>query len=165
MTQFDAHEGQSKFSGSDPGILARITEQTLLAEQVKQFVFAVPRGSVVALGGLDRAILREIIDRSEDIPSDSRVLFVQLQPAANAEAYIEQVIAVFADTAKRLWPLWFGDINFVMCRDDVLGRETAGAIVRKAADAASDINYLGECSGSPCASGTPTSGGRRHARS
>jgi very-short-patch-repair endonuclease len=140
MTQFDAREGQFVSLGSDPNVLARSTEQTLLADQVARFIFAVPRGSVVTLGGLDGAIFREILDRSEDIPSDSRVLFVQLQPAAIAEAYIEQVIAALADTAKRLWPLWFGNISFATCRDDVLGREAAGTIVRQAVDAVPDIN-------------------------
>jgi very-short-patch-repair endonuclease len=57
-----------------------------------------------------------------------------------AEAYIEQVIAALADTAKRLWPLWFGNINFATCRDDVLGREAAGTIVRRAIDDVPDIN-------------------------
>jgi very-short-patch-repair endonuclease len=143
MTHFGARNGQSISSGSDPSGLARMAGQaglTLSADQVAPFLFAVPRGSVVALGGLDLAILTEMIDCSENIPSNGRALFVQVQRAANAEAYVEQVISALADTAKRLWPLWFGDVNFVMCRDDVLGREAAGAIVRKAADGCPEIN-------------------------
>jgi very-short-patch-repair endonuclease len=49
------------------------------------------------------------------------------------ESYVEQVIEALAETAKRLWPFWFTDVSFAMCRDDALGRQAAGVIAREAA--------------------------------
>jgi hypothetical protein len=76
--------------------------------------------------------LRELIDQAEHIPDDRRALFVRLQPAGSVEAYVEQVIAVLAETAMRLWPVWFTDVSFAMCGDDALGRQVAGVIAREA---------------------------------
>ncbi len=139
MTQFDIRKERSIAPRSDPGVSAQTTA-ALPSDHVARFVVAVPRGSVVALGGIDGAMLREMIDRAEDIPSDSRVLFLQLRPAGSVEEYIEQVIVVLAETAIRLWPVWFGDVSFAICRDDALGRDTVGAIVRNAAARTPDVN-------------------------
>jgi hypothetical protein len=115
------------------------SEQTLLSGQVAKFVFRAPEGSVVALGGIDGAALRELIDQAEHIADDRRVLFVRLRPVGSVEAYVEQVIAVLAETAMRLWPVWFTDVSFAMCCDDALGRQAAGVIVREAAAHAPSI--------------------------
>jgi hypothetical protein len=40
---------------------------------------------------------------------------------------------VLAETAMRLWPLWFTDVSFAMCCDDALGRQAARVIAREAA--------------------------------
>jgi very-short-patch-repair endonuclease len=105
----------------------------LESDQAAQFVFRAPEGSVVTLGGIDGASLRELIDQAEHIPGDRRALFVRLRPAAGVEAYVEQVIAVLAETAFRLWPVWFTNVSFAMCCDDALGRQAAGVIAREAA--------------------------------
>ncbi|MGH8324059.1 MAG: hypothetical protein ACRETD_09730, partial [Steroidobacteraceae bacterium] len=116
------------------------SEQTLLSGQAAQFIFCAPGGSVVTLGGIDGAALRELVDQAEDIPDDRRALFVRLRPAGSVEAYVEQVNAVLAETAMRLWPVWFTDVSFAMCRDDALGRQAAGVIAREAAARAPGVS-------------------------
>jgi hypothetical protein len=112
----------------------------LLSGQAAQFVFRAPGGSVVTLGGIDGAALRELVDQAEHIPDDRRALFVRLRPAGSIEAYVEQVIAVLAETAIRLWPVWFTDMSFAMCCDDALGRQAAGVIAREAAARAPGVS-------------------------
>jgi hypothetical protein len=147
MAQFDARtEGgaSSEFLRSsrvaDTRAVAVTSEQTLLSNQAAQFVFAAPEGSVVTLGGIDGAALRELVDQAEDIPDDRRALFLRLRPALTIEAYIEEVIAVLAKTATRLSPVWFTDVSFAMCCDDALGRRAAGVIAREAAARVSSIS-------------------------
>ncbi len=81
-----------------------------------------------------------MVDQAEHIPGDRRALFLRLRPADSVEAYVEQVIAVLAETAMRLWPVWFTDVSFAICRDDALGREAAGVITREAAARAPGVN-------------------------
>src|SRR6266566_9475819 len=140
MAQFDAgKEGavSSEFLRTsrvaDPRAVTVTSEQTLLSGQAAQFVFCAPRGSVVTLAGMDGAALRELVDQAEHIPDDRRALFVRLRPAGSVEGYVEQVIAVLAETALRLWPVWFTDVSFAMCSDDALGRKAVGVIAREAA--------------------------------
>lgn len=114
--------------------------QYLPIGDVAEFIFHVPGGSVVILGGVSSATLREVIDQSEPPSSDRRVLFVRLPSLANVEAYVEQVIAVLAETAMHLWPCWFTSVSFAMCRDDALGRQAAGVIARETAARFPTIN-------------------------
>jgi Protein of unknown function (DUF559) len=129
VAQFDAQ----KLLGSLNRAPTVTSEQTLLSGQAAQFVFRAPGGSVVTVGGIDGAALRELVDQAEHLPDDRRALFVRLRPAGSVEAYVEQVIAVLAETAMRLWPVWFTDVSFAMCSDDTLGRQAAGVIAREAA--------------------------------
>jgi hypothetical protein len=112
----------------------------LLARQVAQFVFRARPASVVVLGGLDSAAVRQLLDQEESIPDGRRTLFVQIRPAGNVADYIEQVIAALAETAMRLWPVWFNDVSFAMCRNDALGREAAGIIATETAVRSSGIS-------------------------
>jgi very-short-patch-repair endonuclease len=125
---------------SEPCSVAVTPEQTLLWGQAAQFVFRAPKGSVITLAGIDGAVLRELIDQAEHIADDRRALFVRLRSAGSVEAYVEQVIAVLAETAMRLWPVWFTDASFAMCRNDALGRQAAGVIARDAATRTPDVN-------------------------
>ena len=101
--------------------------------QVADFIFSAPKGSVITLAGIDGETLRELVDQAELIPDDRRALFVRLHRAESVESYVEQVIAAFAEAAIRLWPVWFTDVSFAMCRDDALGRRAAETITRQAA--------------------------------
>ncbi len=127
---------------------ARITEspahatasETLLSRQAAQFIFRAPAGSVVALSGINSTRLRDLVDQEECIPDNRRTIFVHLRPAGNVAAYVEEVIAVLAETAIRLWPVWFGDVSFAICSDNTLGRQTAGVIAREAAGCFSGVS-------------------------
>jgi very-short-patch-repair endonuclease len=147
VAQFDARKEGAVPSevlrtsrASEPRSITVTSEQTLLSGQAAQFVFRAPGGSVVALGGIAGAALRKLVDQAEHIPDDRRALFVRLRPAGSVEAYVEQVIAVLAETAMRLWPVWFTDVSFAMCRNDALGRQAAGVIAREAAARAPSIS-------------------------
>jgi hypothetical protein len=52
----------------------------------------------------------------------------------------ETASAVLAETAMRLWPVWFTDVSFAMCCDDALGRQAAGVIAREAAARAPGVS-------------------------
>jgi hypothetical protein len=134
-------ENLTAFHGIGPHQAGAVAaEQTLLTGQTAQFVFCAPRGSVVTLGGIDGATLRDLVDQVENPPDDCRALFVRLRPATSSEAYVEQVTTVLAETVLRLWPIWFTDVSFAMCRDDPLGRQAVGAIAREVAARTSGIS-------------------------
>jgi very-short-patch-repair endonuclease len=91
-------------------------------------------GSVRALGGIDDEGLRVILDEIEPARCKRRALFVRITPAATAEAVVEEVIDSLAETSRSLWPVWFTDVSFGKCRNDILGHLTLGAIARNAAE-------------------------------
>lgn len=109
-------------------------EQILPPSQAAQLVLYAREGSIVALGGIDGAALRELVDQAEHFPDNRRTLFAALRPDESAEAYVEQVIAVLAETALRLWPIWYTDVSFAMCETGSLGRMAADVIAREVAD-------------------------------
>jgi len=125
---------------SEPCAVTVTSAQRLLSGQVAQFVFRAPEGSVIALAGIDGAVLRELIDQAEKLTDDRRALFVPLRSAGSVEAYVEQVIAVLAETAMHLWPVWFTHASFAMCRNDALGRQAAGVIARDAATCTPNVS-------------------------
>ena len=145
MTQFQPLKGGAVSSEflrtsrfADPVTVT--SEQTLLSSEAAQFVFCAPAGSVLTLGGIDGVSLRELLDQVEHVPDDRRALFVRLGPARSVEAYVEHIIAVLAETAIRLWPVWFTDVSFALCCDNALGRDAAGVIAREAAARAPSIS-------------------------
>lgn len=142
MAQVDAQK-QGALSTSQASELrtAPVTSQAPLGlGEAAGFIFRVADGSVAVLGGIDLDTLREVIDRAEHLPHDRRALFIRLQPAKSVDAYVEQVIAALANTAMRLWPVWFTDVSFAICRDDALGRRAADVISREAAVRTPGIN-------------------------
>ncbi len=106
---------------------------TLSPSATAAFALAAPRGSVLALGGIDSEYLRRLLDQVEAGRASPRALFARIAPASTTEAIIEQVINLLSGTARRLWPIWFTDIDFGECRNDTLGRLAAAAMVRRAA--------------------------------
>jgi very-short-patch-repair endonuclease len=117
------------------------SEQAVISRpEAVQLVFHAPKGSVVALGGIDGAALRELTDITEHLPDDRRALFVRLRAARSIETCVEQVVTALAETAMRLWPVWFTDVSFAMCSNDTLGQQAAGAIARETATWVSDVN-------------------------
>ncbi len=98
------------------------------------FVLSAPAGAVVVLGGIDGESLRALIDEVEPEQCGRRALFTRIVAAPTTEAIVEQVINLLAETARRLWPIWFTDVSFGGCRSDTLGRLAAGVIARRAAE-------------------------------
>lgn len=111
-----------------------LPEQRLPKGVVAEFVLGAPEGSVRALGGIDGECLRTLFNEIEPERYARRALFARILPASTTEAVVEQVVNLLADTALRLWPMWFNDVSFAECRNDVLGRVAASAIARRAAE-------------------------------
>ena len=101
-------------------------------EAVARFVLGAPRHIVTALGGIDAMGLRAALDAVEPEPAGRRALAARIAPGQTTEAIVEQAIAVFADTARLIWPIWFTDMSFPD-RDDALGRLAAAVTARGAA--------------------------------
>lgn len=118
--------------------MAMATNQTVQPAQAAQCVLALPAGSITALAGIDAAALCELIDQTDHI--ERRALFARLRPARSPAAYVEQLIAVMAETARRLWPTWYTNVSFAMCGNDTLGRQAASSIARATAARSTDVN-------------------------
>jgi very-short-patch-repair endonuclease len=101
-------------------------------EAVAGFVLGASRHTVTALGGIDAMGLRAALDEVEPEPFGQRALAARIAPASTTEAIVEQAIAVLAETARLVWPIWFTDVSFP-ARDDALGRLAAVVTARGAA--------------------------------
>ncbi len=113
---------------------------TLPQAEAAPAVFGTPPGSLLVLCGITGGVLRELVDQTGCGPEDRRVLFIRLQPAASVAAHVEQALALLAEAARRLWPVWFTDVSFAMCGNDSLGRQAAGVIAREAAARVPGVN-------------------------
>jgi hypothetical protein len=122
------------FRGPSPTDVSSVPATPLPKPAVSALVWAAPRGSVLAFGGIGSECLRRIVDQVEAERDSPRALFARISPAPTTEAIIEQVIDLLSRTAHRLWPIWFTDVNFMECRSDTLGRLAAAAIIRRAAE-------------------------------
>jgi Protein of unknown function (DUF559) len=118
--------------GAVPSPVDTLTELPRAA--AAEFVLGALEGSVLALGGIDSEGLRVVLDAIEPDRCDRRALFVRIAPAPTTEAMVEQVIDLVTETARCLWPIWFTDVSFGECRNDMLGRFAAGVIARSAAE-------------------------------
>ncbi len=101
---------------------------------IADVIFGAASGSVLAVSGTTREqILRSL--NSTDRAHESRlVLFVPLEPATSTEQIVEHVADVLAETALRMWPVWFTDVSFAGSRDDTLGREAVRIMARQASE-------------------------------
>jgi very-short-patch-repair endonuclease len=143
MAQFDAlqNDAPTDHPAAEPHAdSAMQSRATISGPETVHFLFHAPQGSVVALGGLDGATLRGLVENTEHLPDGRRVLFARLRAARSIEACVEQMAVALAETATRLWPVWFTDVSFAICRNDALGRHAAGVIAREAATRVSGIN-------------------------
>jgi len=126
---------------SNAASLKSSTGPQLRMAATAEFVFGAPMGSVLALGGVDGVSLRALLDQVDDDPDRRRALLMRIEPASAAEAIVERVIDLLADTALRLWPVWFTDVSFAECRGDTLGHAAARIIARQAAEAIGGLSY------------------------
>ncbi len=140
MAQSDFPNGGSLASvlvsaqGAPPKISGGLLGHQLPRAAVADVVLGAPRGSVIALGGIDGESLRGLLDQVEPTQHGRIALFAQIVPEPTTEAIVEQVIDLLAETARRLWPVWFTNVSFSGCRNDTLGRLAIGAIARGAVE-------------------------------
>ena len=116
-----------------------LLEETISQRSVADIVLNATPGAVLVLAGLDGSLLHRLIDCVESKPNSPRALFTRMSRAQTTEAAIQQLTDQLADTAQRLWPVWFTDVSFAECRRDALGRLAAYAIVRRLAAQMSDL--------------------------
>jgi very-short-patch-repair endonuclease len=114
-------------------------EETISQRSVADIVLNATPGAVLVLAGLDSSLLRRLIDGSESKPDSPRALFTRILRAQTTEMAIQQLTDQLADTAQRLWPVWFTNVNFAECRSDASGRLAAYAITRRLAAHMSDL--------------------------
>ncbi len=114
---------------------------TLSPRATAAFTLAASPGAVVALGGIDGEYLHRLLDEIEGGRDSPRALFARIAPASTTEAIVEQVTNLLSSTARRLWPIWFTDMDFGECRNDTLGRLAAAAMARRAAAEIAGLSF------------------------
>lgn len=112
-----------------------LPEQGIPGSAAAELVLGAPEGSVLALGGIDGESLRLALNAVEPERHHRRALLVRLTPAPLPEALVMQLLNILADTAHRLWPIWFANVSFAACGKDQLGQVAASTIARSAAGA------------------------------
>lgn len=116
--------------------------ETIQRGSVPDIVLDAAPGAVLVLAGLDGTALRQMFDQVEAGLESPRVLFTRISSAETTEAAVEQLISQLADTARRLWPIWFTDIDFSQCRGDTLGLLAAQAMIRDVAKHMPDLQTV-----------------------
>src|SRR6202012_2312392 len=80
-----------------------------------------------------------LVEQVEPQPNTPRALFVRIADAQTTDAVVHQLTDQLADTARRLWPVWYSGISFAECGSNPLGRLFANAIMRRAATQIPDL--------------------------
>jgi hypothetical protein len=112
---------------------SQAADATLTPDQVGAFVLGQASEKIVALSGVDGAALREYLEQVDPGAWTRRALLVPLSRSPKSQEIVEQIIAKLAETALRMWPVWYTDVDFGQCRDDRLGRLATGIIASTAA--------------------------------
>jgi very-short-patch-repair endonuclease len=105
---------------------AAITSEVLVRR-----ILAAPKRSVLAVSGTTSETIRAELDRIEDCVG--RVFFLKFPSVDTADGIVERVITVLAETALRLWPVWFDDVSFELAANDKAGRHAVAETVRNTA--------------------------------
>ncbi|MGQ0686008.1 endonuclease domain-containing protein [Bradyrhizobium sp.] len=114
-------------------------ETTVRPSSIAEIVLGAPAGAVLVLAGLDGMALRQLIEQVKPTPASPRALFTRVSRARTTDGAIGQLIDQLAGTARRLWPIWFTDIDFSQCGPDALGQLAAHAIIRRVAAQMPDL--------------------------
>jgi hypothetical protein len=94
---------------------------------IPDFILRGPASGIIALAGIDSDRLRLLLNQTEVAGEERRALFLSLNGIKNADTIVERTVDALADTATRLWPIWYSSLSFADIRDDTLGREAARA--------------------------------------
>jgi len=114
-------------------------EERVPESATAEIVLGAASGTVLVLAGVDASLLRHLIDQLEPRANTPRALFSRISRAQTTEAVVHQLVDHLADTALRLWPVWYNDFSFSHCRPDTLGRLAARRIVHRAAAQITDL--------------------------
>lgn len=109
---------------------APVVERTDVAD----LVFRVSKHSILTLGGINVWELRTLLENVEPFQEMPRALSVVINSASSAEAIIDEIIRYLAETALRLWPMWYhgSGAKFEICGNDSLGRQAARVLANEA---------------------------------
>jgi hypothetical protein len=110
-----------------------LTDLKLPVDAVPDFILRAPDSGIVALTGVDSDRLRVLLNQTEVAAEDRRALFLSFDDLNSADAIVERAVDALADTALRIWPVWYGSLSFADIRDDTLGREAARVRVHETA--------------------------------
>jgi hypothetical protein len=97
----------------------------LPVDAVPDFILRAPASGIVALTGVDNDRLRVLLNHTEAAAGDRRALFLSFDGLNSADAMVERAVDALADTALRMWPVWYSSVSFADIRDDTLGHEAA----------------------------------------
>ena len=97
---------------------------TLPVDAVPDFILRAPASGIVAITGVDSDQLRVVLNNTEVAAGDRRALFLSFDGLNSANTIVERAVDTLADTALRMWPVWYSS-SFADIRDDTLGREAA----------------------------------------
>jgi very-short-patch-repair endonuclease len=114
-----------------PFVRAR-TAQTSM-DEIVEIVFGALTGSIIVIAGAPADQILLALDEADRSHDDRLALFVPLKSATSAEQIVEQIADVLAETALRVWPVWFTDVDFGCSRADTLGREAARIMAQQVA--------------------------------
>ena len=105
------------------------------AHAVADMILRARASGIITLAGIESERLRLLLDHT-DVTTDGRqALFLALSGTPSAEAIVERTVDALADTALRIWPVWYNSVTFADIRGDTLGREAARSRVRETAKA------------------------------
>ena len=84
---------------------------TLPVDAVPDFILRAPASGIVAITGVDSDRLRVLLNNTEVAAGDRRALFLSFDGLNSADAMVERAVDALADTALRMWPVWYSSLR------------------------------------------------------
>lgn len=100
--------------------------------ELPRLILSTAPGRVRLVAGIGARELFSVLDAADGADESRLALFVRPKRAAASEALIEELLERLAAVALRLWPVWWGNVDFSDLRGDALGREAARLRLRSA---------------------------------
>jgi hypothetical protein len=107
----------------------------LPVDAVSDLIFRSPPSELSRLSASSNR-LRVLLNNVEVTAGDRRGLFLSFDGLTSSDAVVERAVDALADTAMRLWPVWYSCVSFADIRNDTLGRvvQQAYAVGRAAVE-------------------------------
>jgi hypothetical protein len=108
----------------------------LAVDAVPNCILRAPASEIVVLAGINDEQVRLLLDHADvSTTQERRALFLSLDSMSSAEAIVERSVQTLADTALRMWPIWYSSLSLADIRGDTLGRQALRARIRELAKA------------------------------